>query len=77
MSEQFIDPTAPEWASRLLPIPETATITGEHPATVYRKSAAGIYPKIIHFGSSSRIRGWELWDRLKRPTAERSGTEAA
>ncbi len=76
MSEQSIDPAAPEWASRLLPIPETATITGEHPATVYRKSAAGIYPDIIRFGSSSRIRGWELWDRLKRPTAERTRDEA-
>ncbi len=76
MTEQSFDPAAPEWASRLLPIPETATITGEHPATVYRKSAAGIYPPIVHFGSSSRILGWELWGRLKRPTAERTRDEA-
>ncbi len=66
MHDQTIDPAAPEWASRLLPIPETAAIVGEHPATVYRKSAAGIYPPIVHFGSSSRIAGWELWDRLER-----------
>ena len=76
MSEQTIDPAAPEWASRLLPIPEAATITGEHPVTVYRKSAAGIYPAIIHFGSSSRIPGWELWDRLKGLMAERTRDEA-
>ncbi len=67
MYGQNIDPAAPEWARRLLPIPETATITGEHRATVYRKSAAGVYPAIVRFGSSSRIRGWELWDRLKSP----------
>ena len=76
MSEQTIDPDRPEWADRLLPIPEFAQIVHEHPATVYRKSAAGIYPAIIHFGSSSRIRGWELWARLRSSTAERTRDEA-
>ncbi len=77
MSEQSIDPAAPEWASRLLPIPETATINGENPATVYRKSASGVYTAIVSFGSSSRIRGWELWDRLKSPMAKRTRDEVA
>jgi predicted DNA-binding transcriptional regulator AlpA len=76
MHNQTIDPTAPEWASRLLKIRETAVIVGENPATVYRKIDAGIYPAIVRFGSSSRIRGWELWSRLKRPTAERTRDEA-
>ncbi len=76
MSEQTIDAGCPEWASRLLKIRETAVIVGENPATVYRKIDAGIYPAIVRFGSSSRIRGWELWNRLKRPTAERTRDEA-
>ena len=76
MTAQSFDPAAPEWASRLLKIRETAVIVDENPATVYRKIDAGIYPAIVHFGSSSRIRGWELWDRLKRPTAERTRDEA-
>jgi predicted DNA-binding transcriptional regulator AlpA len=66
MQNQMIDPTAPEWASRLLKIRETAAIVGENPVTVYRKIDAGIYPPIVHIGSSSRIPGWELWERLKR-----------
>ncbi len=65
MFGQNIDPDRPEWADRALSIPTTATITGEHPATVYRKSVAGIYPPIVHFGSSSRILGWELWECIK------------
>ncbi len=73
MTEQTIDPAAPEWASRLLKIRETAVIVGENPATVYRKIDAGIYPPIVHLGSSSRIPGWEVWDRLKSLMAERSG----
>ncbi len=77
MQNQSIDPAAPEWASRLLKIRETAVIVGENPATVYRKIDAGIYPPIVRFGSSSRIRGWELWERLKRLTDARSETEAA
>ncbi len=59
MQNQMIDPTAPEWASRLLKIREFATIVGENPSTVYRKIDAGIYPAIIHIGSSSRLAGWE------------------
>ncbi len=77
MSEQSIDPAAPEWASRLLKIRETAAIVGENPATVYRKIDAGIYPAIVHIGSSSRVPGWELWECLKRLTDARSETEAA
>jgi predicted DNA-binding transcriptional regulator AlpA len=77
MQNQMIDPTAPEWASRLLPIPEFATIVGEHPVTVYRKIDAGIYPPIIHIGSSSRIPGWEAWERLKSLMDARSEIEAA
>ncbi len=77
MQNQMIDPTAPEWASRFLKIREVATIVGENPATVYRKIDAEIYPGIIHIGSSSRIPGWELWDRLKRLMDARSETEAA
>ncbi len=77
MQNQSIDPAAPEWASRLLKIRETAVIVGENPATVYRKIDAGIYPPIVHIGSSSRIPGWELWERLKRLMDERDGAEAA
>ena len=76
MTGQTIDADRPEWADRALSIPTTATITGEHVVTVYRKSAAGIYPPIVRFGSSSRILGWELWDRLNSPTAERTRDEA-
>ena len=60
-----IDPGVPEWASRLLKIREVAAIVGENPATVYRKIDAEIYPHILHIGSSSRIRGWELWECIK------------
>jgi len=77
MTEQPIDPARPEWASRLLKIRETAAIVGEHPVTVYRKIDAGIYPKLIHIGSSSRMPGWELWDRIKAKLAERDEPEAA
>ena len=66
-----IDNVAPEWASRLLPIPEFADIVGENPSTIYRKIDAGIYPPIIHIGSSSRLAGWECWSRLKERMAER------
>jgi predicted DNA-binding transcriptional regulator AlpA len=77
MQTQLNDPTAPEWASRLLKIPEVATIVGENPVTVYRKVEAGLYPDILHIGSSSRIRGWELWGRIKRRMNAVSETEAA
>ena len=75
MQTQMIDPTAPEWAHRFLKIREVATIVGENPATVYRKIDAEIYPGIIHIGSSSRIPGWELWERLKRLMAKRDRDE--
>jgi predicted DNA-binding transcriptional regulator AlpA len=70
MHDQTIDPAAPEWASRLLKIRETAVIVGENPATVYRKIDAGIYPPIVHIGSSSRIPGWKLWECIKILTAK-------
>ncbi len=76
MTEQPIDPARPEWASRLLKIRETAAIVGEHPVTVYRKIDAGIYPAIVHIGNSSRIPGWELWDRINGLMAKRAGAEA-
>ena len=77
MESQLIDPAAPEWASRLLPIREVAAIVGENPATVYRKINAKIYPNIVHIGSSSRIPGWELWDRVKGFMDSRNEPEAA
>ena len=77
MQNPTIDPDRPEWASRLLNIREAAVIVGENPSTVYRKVDAGIYPPIVHMGSSSRIPGWELWDQIKSLMAERSGAEAA
>ena len=77
MHNQTIDPARPEWASRLLKIRETAAIVGEHPVTVYRKIDAGIYPAIVHIGSSSRIPGWELWDRINGLMAQRTGDEDA
>ena len=70
MDYPTIDPGAPEWASRLLKIRETAVIVGENSSTVYRKIAAGIYPPIVHISSSSRIPGWELWECLKSLTAK-------
>ena len=76
MDSKTIDPGIPEWASRLLKIRETAAIVGENPATVYRKIDAGIYPAIVHIGSSSRIPGWELWDRINGLMAKRAGAEA-
>ena len=76
MQDQMIDPTAPEWASRLLPVPEWAEIVGENPSTVYRKIEAGIYPGLIRFGSSSRLPGWECWRRTKAKLAERNEPEA-
>ena len=63
---------APEWADRLLPIPEFARIEGVNPATVYRRIDAGIYPGIIHIGSSARLAGWECWDRIKARMAARN-----
>ena len=71
MQDNTIDPAAPEWASRLLPISETAAIEGVNPSTVYRRIDAGIYPKLIHIGSSSRMPGWELWDLIKAKLAAR------
>ena len=71
MQDTAIDPAAPEWASRLLKVRETAEIVGENPSTVYRKIDADIYPKLIHIGSSSRMPGWELWGRIKAKLAER------
>lgn len=62
-----IDQTAPEWATRLLKVPEAARILGEHPSTYHRKAKAGVYPEIIHNGTSARIRGWELWHMFKTP----------
>ena len=72
MHDQTIDPAAPEWASRLLKVREWADIVGENPSTVYRKIDAGIYPSLIHFGSSSRLAGWECWHGLKERMAARS-----
>ena len=72
-----IDSAAPEWASRLLKIPEVGSIVGENPSTIYRKIGAGIYPPLIHISSSSRIAGWELWDIVKERMAERAEPEAA
>ena len=77
MQDQTIDPAAPEWASRLLPIPEFARIEGVNPATVYRRINAGIYPGIIHVGGSARLAGWECWERVKRLMAERNEPGAA
>ena len=72
-----LDSAAPEWASRLLPIPEFADIVGENPSTIYRKIEAGIYPGLIHLGSSSRLAGWECWGVLKKRLAERDASKAA
>ncbi len=77
MQDQITDPATPEWAKRLLPIPEFARIEGVNPATVYRRIDAGIYPGIIHISGSARLAGWELWERLKRLMDARSETEAA
>ncbi len=77
MQTETIVPTAPEWATRFLSIPEFARIVGENPSTVYRKIDAGIYPAIVHFGSSSRLAGLECWSRLKEDMAERDEPEAA
>ena len=71
MHNQTIDPAAPEWASRLLKIREAAAIVGENPATIYRKIDAGIYPKIVHFGSSARLPGWKCWACVKAQMAGR------
>ena len=76
MQNHHTDPAAPEWATRLLKIREAAVIVGENPSTVYRKIDAGIYPAIVHIGSSSRIPGWELWDRLEGLMAKRARDEA-
>ena len=76
MQLENIDPAAPEWASRFLKIREFANIVGENPSTVYRKIDAGIYPSIIHIGSSSRLAGWECWGGLKERMAEREKPEA-
>ena len=77
MQTQMIDTTAPEWASRLLKIREWARIVGEIPATVYRKIDAGIYPPIIHFGSSARLPGWKCWECVKARMAGQDEPEAA
>ena len=77
MQPDNIDTTAPEWASRLLKVGEVANIVDENPSTIYRKIDSGIYPKLIHMGSSSRMPGWELWERVKRLLAEREEPEAA
>ena len=70
MQNHMTDPAPPEWASRLLKVREVAAIVGENPATVYRKIDSGIYPKLIHMGNSSRMPGWNLWERIKRLMAE-------
>ena len=72
-----IDACIPEWASRLLKIREWAEIVGENPATVYRKIDAGIYPSIIHFGSSARLAGWECWACVKARMVTSDAPEAA
>ena len=75
MPDNITDPDAPEWAHRLLKVRETAVIVGENPSTIYRKIDAGIYPKLIHIGASSRMPGWELWERIKAKLAEREEPE--
>ncbi len=72
-----IDAAAPEWASRILKVSEVAGIVDENPSTIYRKISADIYPGLIHFGSSSRMPGWELWQRVKKRMAERDKPKAA
>ena len=71
MKRETFHPDAPEWATRLLKIPEFATIVRENPATVYRKIRSGIYPPIMHLGSSSRLKGWECWDVIQGRMANR------
>ena len=71
------DPAAPEWVSRLLPIPEYAAIEGVNPSTVYRRISAGVYPQVIHLNGSARLAGWECWNRLQERMAERDAAEAA
>ena len=71
------DPAPPEWASRWLKVREVAAIQGENPSTVYRKVEADIYPGLVQFGSSSRMAGWELWERGQQRLAARDETEAA
>lgn len=70
------DDDRPEWAARMLSVREWCRIMGEHPSTVYRKIHAGIYPPIVHVGSSARLPGWECWDRLKSLTESRTKTRA-
>ncbi len=77
MTHETFQSSAPEWASRLLPIPDFARIEGVNPATVYRRIDAGIYPGIIHIGSSARLAGWECWGVLKKRLAERDASKAA
>ena len=77
MQDHTTDPAAPEWAHRLLKIREWASIVRENPSTIYRKIDAGIYPPIIHIGSSSRLAGWECWRGIKERMAERNEPEAA
>jgi len=72
MKRETFHPDAPEWATRLLTIPEFAGIVRENPATIYRKIKAGTYPAIIHLGSSSRLKGWECWDVVQGRTADRA-----
>jgi predicted DNA-binding transcriptional regulator AlpA len=77
MQNKAIEVAAPEWASRLLKVREVATIVGENPSTIYRKVDAGIYPSLIHIGSSSRMPGWDLWELVKRLMVERIEPEEA
>ncbi len=77
MQDNIIDPAPPEWANRLLKVREVAAIVGENPSTVYRKVDVGIYPPLIHIGNSSRMPGWNLWERVKRLMAECDEPEAA
>ncbi len=76
MSGHTIGPARPEWADRLLKVRVAAAIVGENSSTYYRKTNAGIYPPLVHIGRSSRVAGWELWDRLKSLMAERNEPEA-
>ncbi len=77
MPNNTTDPATPEWAGRLLKVREVAVIVGENPSTVYRKVDTGIYPSLIHMGSSSRMPGWDLWERVKGLMAECDKPEAA
>ncbi len=70
MKRETFHTDAPEWATRLLTIPEFAAIVRENPVTVYRKVKTGIYPPILHLGRSSRLKGWECWDVVQGRMAD-------